>query len=162
MGVFGTGNQQLDDLLKDGGIFIPDNPTGISVLLKGPAGAGKTTLALLLAAKCAKDGGPSLYCALEQSADSLRGLCLSLNVDTRGWDWLDEKSERQEKYRGAGFIYLSNLQTTKKRERDFEDYLELLTEQTENYIDTIGTHKISLIVIDSLNVFGSDEINRDR
>ena len=67
--IFETKISQLDALLKEGGIVVPDNPDGVSILLKGSAGAGKSTLALLLAVKCARDGGPCLYCALERDGE---------------------------------------------------------------------------------------------
>lgn len=161
--VFETKISQLDALLKDGGIVIPDNPdnpSGISILVKGPAGAGKSTLALLLAAKCAKDGGASLYCALEQSGYSIKRLARSLNVDETGWRWLDEDGDPPDVHSMKGFVYLSSLFTSKKRERDFDDYLELLLEQTKKYVGAYGTDKISIIVIDSLNVFGRSSITR--
>src|SRR3972149_3124556 len=107
--VFGTEISQLDALLKVGGIVIPDDPAGTSVLIKGPAGAGKSTLALLLAAKCAQDGGASLYCALEQSGYSLKRLADSLNIDEDEWRWLEEDQKSPEKSRKKGSIYLTSL-----------------------------------------------------
>ena len=98
--VFETNISLLDALLKDGGIVLPDNPDnpGISVLLKGPAGAGKSTLSMLMAAKCAQDGGPALYCALEQSGYSLKRLSRCLDVDESGWHWTEEvEPEPEEK-----------------------------------------------------------------
>lgn len=162
--VFETNISQLDALLKDGGIVIPDNPDspGVSVLIKGQAGAGKSTLSMLMAAKCAQDGGPALYCALEQSGYSLKRLSRCLDVDQSGWHWTEEvKPEPEEETNeNEGVIYLTGLQSVRTREGDFRDYLELLAEQTQRHIDIYGDDKISIIIIDSLNVFGRSPIDR--
>lgn len=158
--VFETKISHLDALLKDGGIVIPENADGISILIKGPAGAGKSTLALLLAAKCAKDGGPSFYCALEQSDYSIKRLARSLDVNQKGWQWLQENDKMSSKKNGNGFIYLSTLQSHKKHIGEFQNYLDDLTEQVQFYITPYQKEKISLIVIDSLNVFGRDPVDR--
>ena len=159
--VFVTEISKLDALLKDGGIIIPENSeNGVYVLLKGPAGAGKSTLALLLAAKCARDGGPVLYCALEQSGYSLQRLSRSLNIDEKKWVWVEEDEPVPDPDDARGFIYISGLQTTSRRERAFEDYLELLVQQIDKNINIMDPEKISMIVIDSLNVFGRDSIER--
>lgn len=158
--VFETKISQLDALLKDGGIVIPENADGISILIKGRAGAGKSTLALLLAAKCAKDGGRVLYCALEQSDYSLKRLAKSLDVDEKGWQWLQENDKRSHKNNGKGFIYLTNLLSQKKHVGEFQNYLDDLTEQVQYYITPYQEEEISIIIIDSLDVFGRKPVDR--
>lgn len=157
--VFSTKISQLDALLKDGGIVIPDDPAGVSVLIKGPAGAGKSTLALLMATRCAQDGGASFYCTLEQSPYSLKRLANSLNVDENGWRWMEEDAKIPEKGKAIGTLYLSSLRSL-RRGAEFEDYRSLLTEQAKSNFDGYGTDKVSILVIDSLNVFGRGQIDR--
>lgn len=158
--VFETKISQLDALLKDGGIVIPENADGISILIKGPAGAGKSTLALLLAAKCAKDGGPVLYCALEQSDYSLKRLAKSLDVDEKGWQWVQENDKIPNQRNWNGFVYLTNLQSQKKHVGEFQNYLDDLTEQVRDYVTPHQKDKISVIIIDSLDVFGKKPVDR--
>jgi KaiC/GvpD/RAD55 family RecA-like ATPase len=158
--VFETKISHLDALLKEGGIVIPENADGVSIFLKGPAGAGKSTLALLLAAKCARDGGAALYCALEQSDYSLKRLAKSLDVDTQGWQWLEEGRNFSSKKDVKGFIFISTLQNPKKHISEFEGYLDELTDQIQTHITPFQKDGISLIVIDSLNVFGRGAMNR--
>ncbi|HLO15017.1 MAG TPA: ATPase domain-containing protein [Anaerolineales bacterium] len=158
--VFETKISQLDALLKDGGIVIPENADGISILIKGPAGAGKSTLALLLATKCAKDGGPVLYCALEQSDYSLKRLAKSLDMDEKGWQWLQENDKIPNKKNSNGFVYLTNLQLQKKHVGEFQNYLDDLTDQVQNYITPHQKEKIGIIIIDSLDVFGRKPVDR--
>ena len=155
--IFQTEISQLDALLKEGGIVVPDKQDGISILLKGSAGAGKSTLALLLAAKCAKDGGPCLYCALEQSDYSLKRLARSLNVDEEGWCWLSESDEPPQVESMTGFVCVTAL---RRREPDFYGYLNEVAEQAGRYVGTYGTEKRSMVLIDSLNVFGPDPVSR--
>jgi len=157
--VFGTGNSQLDALLKDGGIVIPDDPAGVTMLVKGPAGAGKSTLALLLATKCARDGGASIYCSLEQSGFSLNRLAQSLNIKVEGWQWLEEDDLSIDKGKKKGSLFLTGLSSL-RRGGNFEDYLSLLIEQSEKFFSTYETTTTSMIVIDSLNVFGRSIIGR--
>jgi KaiC/GvpD/RAD55 family RecA-like ATPase len=158
--VFETKISQLDALLKDGGIVIPENVDGISILIKGPAGAGKSTLALLLAAKCAKDGGPVLYCALEQSDYSLKRLAKSLDVDEKGWHWLQEGDRMPNRGNLNGFVYLTDLESQKKHVGEFQNYLGDLTEQVRDYITPHQKDKTSIIIIDSLDVFGKRPVDR--
>lgn len=159
--IFSTNISQLDYLLKEGGIRIPKNKDGVSILIKGSAGAGKSTLALLLAARCAKEGGPSLYCALEQNEDSIIQLANSMIEDEElsGLNWLQEEDAPPDKDNFEGFICVSRLYSSKSRE-DFKDYTYLLETQTQKFINYYGTEKTSMIVIDSLNVFGPSSITR--
>ncbi len=97
--IFSTNISQLDYILKEGGIKIPNNKDGVSILIKGPAGAGKSTLALLLAARCAAEGGPCLYCALEQNEDSIIRLANSMIEDEEfeKFQWLQEEEDVPDK-----------------------------------------------------------------
>lgn len=160
--IFATNISQLDYILKEGGIKIPNNKDGVSILIKGPAGAGKSTLALLLAAKCAKEGGPSLYCALEQNEDSIIRLANSMIEDEElgMFQWILEEDEAPDKDDSQGFICISRLTPPKSGERDFKDYSYLLDTQTQKFVSNYGTEKTSMVVIDSLNVFGPNPITR--
>jgi KaiC/GvpD/RAD55 family RecA-like ATPase len=64
-----------------------------------------------------------------------------------------------EKSKKKGSIYLTSLSSL-RRGGNFEDYLALLVEQSKNYFSNYGSEKISMIIIDSLNVFGRDAIGR--
>lgn len=160
--IFSTEISQLDYLLKEGGIKIPNNKDGVSILIKGLAGAGKSTLALLLAAKCAKDGGPCLYCALEQNEDSIIRLANSMidDEEMEGIQWVKEDDDVPDKDNLKGFVCISRLYSSKNRERDFKDYLYLLETQTNTFVNSYESEKTSMIVIDSLNVFGPTAITR--
>ena len=61
-----TGEPELDRVL--GGGLVP----GAVVLLAGEPGAGKSTLSLAVAARCAKAGAPTLYVTGEESAAQVR------------------------------------------------------------------------------------------
>jgi DNA repair protein RadA/Sms len=61
-----TGEPELDRVL--GGGLVP----GAVVLLAGEPGAGKSTLSLAVAARCAQDGSPTLYVTGEESAAQVR------------------------------------------------------------------------------------------
>src|SRR5690349_2192518 len=61
-----TGEPELDRVL--GGGLVP----GAVVLLAGEPGAGKSTLSLSVAARCATDGAPTLYVTGEESAAQVR------------------------------------------------------------------------------------------
>jgi DNA repair protein RadA/Sms len=61
-----TGEAELDRVL--GGGLVP----GAVVLLAGEPGAGKSTLSLAVAARCAQPGAPTLYVTGEESAAQVR------------------------------------------------------------------------------------------
>jgi DNA repair protein RadA/Sms len=61
-----TGEAELDRVL--GGGLVP----GAVVLLAGEPGAGKSTLSLAVAARCARAGAPTLYVTGEESAAQVR------------------------------------------------------------------------------------------
>nr|UXE44621.1 DNA repair protein RadA [uncultured bacterium] len=61
-----TGEAELDRVL--GGGLVP----GAVVLLAGEPGAGKSTLSLAVAARCAQAGSPTLYVTGEESAAQIR------------------------------------------------------------------------------------------
>jgi DNA repair protein RadA/Sms len=61
-----TGEPELDRVL--GGGLVP----GAVVLLAGEPGAGKSTLSLAVAARCARGGSPTLYVTGEESAAQVR------------------------------------------------------------------------------------------
>jgi KaiC/GvpD/RAD55 family RecA-like ATPase len=166
--VFKTGIPGLDDLLKDGGIIIPkDNKDGVSILITGQAGAGKSTLALLLAVQAARQGGGCVYVALEQSSYSLRHLARSFRIQEDGWKWLDE-SVNASPQRNEGFLYVVSPQI-ESQEPSFDDYLEPI-KQAQKYLMTdqyskegnqstddeshAPSHAKDILVVDSLNVFG--------
>ena len=61
-----TGEAELDRVLGGGLV------RGAVVLLAGEPGAGKSTLSLSVAARCARDGAPTLYVTGEESAAQVR------------------------------------------------------------------------------------------
>ena len=70
-----TGILGLDILFKDG------IPKGISVLISGGAGSGKTLLCLQMMANAARDGKKCLYMSFEESAERLKN-----HMKRFGWD----------------------------------------------------------------------------
>lgn len=152
---FRTKVSRLDDLLC-GGFWIPRG-RGTSVLIAGHPGAGKSTLALLLATEWAKQGKVSLYCALEQDIVSLRGTaqtfgCFPESEDA--WSWIDSDHPTKPKS-GRGAIVITGLMA---KDRAFSTRIRAL-EQYLGRIKAWATRPL-LVVVDSLDVFAESALAR--
>ena len=77
-----TGVPGLDKLLN-GGI-----PAGKTVLVSGPAGTGKTTLAAHFIEEGIRRGEPGIFITLEEDRDKLKADLASIGIDMRGFTML--------------------------------------------------------------------------
>lgn len=71
-----TGVPSLDEMLGGKGYFI-----GSSVLISGPPGSGKTSLAISFADRVCSDGGRCLYWSSEESPDQMVRNMRSIGID---------------------------------------------------------------------------------
>ena len=71
-----SGVPALDEMLGGKGYFI-----GTSVLISGPPGSGKTSLAAAFADQVCRDGGRVLYWSSEESSDQLMRNMRSIGID---------------------------------------------------------------------------------
>ena len=71
-----SGIPALDEMLGGKGYFV-----GTSVLISGPPGSGKTSLAAAFADRVARDGGRVLYWSSEESSDQLMRNMRSIGID---------------------------------------------------------------------------------
>jgi circadian clock protein KaiC len=78
-GVVSSGIKTLDDLIG-GGL-----DRGVSTLLLGPAGSGKSSIAAQFAAAAAQRGGRAAFYSFEESPRTLFKRCEALGIDLKRW-----------------------------------------------------------------------------
>ena len=154
------------DVLFEGGLSLSDpvaNPIAPSrmLLLRGQFGAGKSVLALMLAAEVVRKGGVVSYVSLDNSLDALRGYLSA-------FDLIDEPICEDD---GEGEVTLSDRRGSRGGLRLYyppnsrRSLTELLS-QIKKHIDfEIGEekgsqeHRLRLLVIDPINSVQSDLID---
>lgn len=75
-----SGVPTLDEMLGGKGYFV-----GTSVLISGPPGSGKTSLAAAFAERICRDGGRCLYWSSEESEDQIVRNMGSIGIDLAGF-----------------------------------------------------------------------------
>lgn len=119
--IISSGNTELDELIG-GGL-----DRGTSNLIIGPAGSGKSTVAISFACEAAKLGKKVAIYSFEESEQNLITRTKALGMDL-------------EKYLGSGKIILRKIDPAELTPGQFTG---LMREATENNVD--------MVVIDSLN-----------
>lgn len=121
-GIVTSGVAELDQLLG-GGL-----DRGTSCLLLGPAGAGKSTIALQFAIAAAQRGEVVLMCIFEENCDTLQARARSVGLPI-------------EELVATGKIRVVEIDPAEMSPGEFAYHV----------IDHVKTHRSRLVVIDSLN-----------
>lgn len=137
----------LNFLFENGLLMPPDQ--GMSMLVTGTPGTGKTTLSLQMAVEIARQGGLALYLATEQSIDSLRQAIVSFGWEDRSRFVImsnDEDLEQQisPDVSEKGILVLSNL-----TKWNFDETLVALRRTMSQFGRVVRKRRI--VVIDSLS-----------
>ncbi len=132
-----TGIAGLDDLINGG---FPEKTIN---LVSGPAGSGKSLLALQFIYNGAKMGEPGIYMTLEENRDNVERALKNYNMDI---------SELEEK----GLFYLMDMSEIRRKcpEEDLEAGIagfEALQNLLNNLLDYTGAKRLAL---DSLTAVG--------
>ena len=120
--VIGSGVKSLDSLLGGG------MDRGVSTLLLGPAGSGKSTVAIQYAIAAAQRGEVALLYSFEESPRTLYKRSKAIGMDV-------------EKYVKEGLIKIQHIDPAELSPGQFVHHVRRETQ----------TGKVSLVVIDSLN-----------
>ncbi|MEE9600185.1 MAG: RAD55 family ATPase [Thermoplasmata archaeon] len=114
----------FDDALGDG------IPRGHVVMIHGPVGTMKTSLALYIASKNEEEGMTPLYISLEESKESLQETMASLGI--KGKDFI---------------VDIATMRLEHGLVEEIDDWFPIL----KSYLQNKVTEGIDLLVIDSLN-----------